>query len=96
MDEAPHSKPDPASEAPPLNTADQSITSGQLMCALQMGIFLPFLGPLIVLAVALLNRQHKDFKLIMYGALSFFLLQLAAVALLYGYVMTNRAPVPGN
>ncbi len=75
---------------------DIGISSAQLMLALQLGIFLPILGPLVAIAIGAMNRNTKDGRMIMLGGLGLILLQLATGILIWGYVLTHRTPVPGG
>lgn len=65
------------------------------MGVLQLGIFLPFLGPLLMVAIGAMNRGSKDGRMLMWGGIGLIALQLATGALIYGYYFSHRLP-PGE
>jgi hypothetical protein len=71
---------------------DIGISAGQLMGVLQLGIFLPFLGPLLMIAIGAMNRKSKDGRMMMWGGVALIMLQLATAALVYGYYVSHRIP----
>jgi len=77
------------------NTAEDAghgLSAGQLMGVLQLGIFLPFLGPLLMIVIGAMHRQSKDARMLMWGGVGLTFLQLATLALIYGYVVSHRLP----
>lgn len=66
------------------------------MATLQLGIFLPLLGPILMIVIGAMHRGNKDARLLMWGGVGLICLQLATAALIWGYVVTHRTPVPGG
>ncbi|MCB1220255.1 MAG: hypothetical protein H7A35_13945 [Planctomycetales bacterium] len=86
----------PVDSKPTESDIDIGLTSGQLMLAFQLGIFLPILGPLVAIAIGAMNRQTKDGRMIMLGGLGLILLQLATILLVWGYIASRPIAGPIN
>ena len=71
---------------------DIGLSSGQLMMALQLGIFLPFLGPLVILAIWGMNRHKPSSALLLKIGLAFIFMQLLTASLIYGYYISHKLP----